>query len=196
MCWMVAIPIAMAAAQGAMNNMSANQQTAAQNEALRQQNVGLVKTMNYEDANLKLEGADTQDGLRQQQTENNMQQIRNMGTLKAALGETGLEGNSMKRIERVTEGDYARQSQGLNDNYERDYAAIFGKRVSNIENSRGQIEANIAKEGRVKGVLEQIIDPLGLGMDKLYKFTDVGGKKIYGNKLKAKTDADSKKAGN
>jgi len=192
---MVAIPIAMAAAQGAMNNMSANQQVAAQNEALRQQSVGMVKTMNYEEANLNLETRDTQEGVRTEQTQNNMQQIRNMGTLKAALGETGLEGNSMKRIQQVTEGDYARQAQGLNDNYERDYSAIFAKRVGNMENTRAGIEANIAKEGRVKGVLEQIIDPLGLGMDKLYKFTDIGGKKIYGDKLKSKTAADSKKAG-
>lgn len=195
MCWMVAIPIAMAAMQGASSNMQGNAATAANNDMLRRQAIQQVKQMNYTDANLKMQQADEADDLRMQKTQNNMQQIRNMGTLVAAIGESGMEGNTMKRLQRVTEGDYVRQAQGLNDNYERDYAKIFGDRVSNIENTKNTITNLQKQEGRVKGVFEQVIDPLGLGIGKLYDLTDIGGKKLYGDKVKAKVAGDSAKAG-
>ncbi len=195
MCWMVAIPIAMAAMQGASSNMQGNAATAANNDMLRQQAIQQVKQMNYTDANLKMQQADEADDLRLQKTQNNMQQIRNMGTLVAAIGESGMEGNTMKRLQQVTQGDYVRQAQGLNDNYERDYAKIFGDRVSNIENTKNTITNLQKQEGRVKGVFEQVIDPLGLGIGKLYDLTDIGGKKLYGDKVKAKVAGDSKKAG-
>lgn len=195
MCWMVAIPIAMAAMQGASSNMQGNAATAANNDMLRQQAIQQVKQMNYTDANLKMQQADEADDLRMQKTQNNMQQIRNMGTLVAAIGESGMEGNTMKRLQRVTQGDYVREAQGLNDNYERDYAKIFGDRVSNIENTKNVITNLQKQEGRVKGVFEQVIDPLGLGIGKLYDLTDIGGKKLYGDKVKAKVAGDSAKAG-
>ncbi|AXG66393.1 putative tail protein [Dickeya phage vB_DsoP_JA10] len=195
MCWMVAIPIAMAAMQGASSNMQGNAATAANNDMLRKQAIQQVKQMNYTDANLKMQQADEADDLRMQKTQNNMQQIRNMGTLVAAIGESGMEGNTMKRLQRVTEGDYVREAQGLNDNYERDYAKIFGDRVSNIENTKNTITNLQKQESRVKGVFEQVIDPLGLGIGKLYDLTDIGGKKLYGDKVKAKVAGDSAKAG-
>lgn len=195
MCWMVAIPIAMAAMQGASSNMQGNAATAANNDMLRRQAIQQVKSMNYTDANLKMQQADEADDLRLQKTQNNMQQIRNMGTLVAAIGESGMEGNTMKRLQQVTEGDYVRQAQGLNDNFERDYAKIFGDRVSNIENSKNTIQNLQKQEGRVKGVFEQVIDPLGIGIGKLYNLTDIGGKKLYGDKVKSKVAGDSKKAG-
>lgn len=195
MCWMVAIPIAMAAMQGASSNMQGNAATAANNDALRQQAIQQVKQMNYTDANLKMQQADEADDLRLQKTQNNMQQIRNMGTLVAAIGESGMEGNTMKRLQQVTQGDYVRQAQGLNDNYERDYAKIFGDRVSNVENTKNTITNLQKQEGRVKGVFEQVIDPLGLGVGKLFELTDIGGKKLYGDKVKSKVASDSKKAG-
>ncbi|URX37684.1 internal virion protein [Dickeya phage DchS19] len=195
MCWMVAIPIAMAAMQGASSNMQGNAATAANNDMLRQQAIQQVKQMNYTDANLKMQQADEADDLRMQKTQNNMQQIRNMGTLVAAIGESGMEGNTMKRLQQVTQGDYVREAQGLNDNYERDYAKIFGDRVSNIENTKNTITNLQKQEGRVKGVFEQVIDPLGLGIGKLYDLTDIGGKKLYGDKVKAKVAGDSAKAG-
>lgn len=197
MCWMAAIPIAMSAGQMVMGNATSNQQVAAQNDALRRQSQALVKQMNYQDANLKLEAADTQDDLRSQKTDLNMQSVRNMGTLRAAIGESGLEGNSMKRLQMVTQGDYARQAQGLNDNYERDYAAIFGKRLSNIEGTRSQIEENTRKEGRVKGVLEQIVDPLGLGVTKvadLFGASDPIGRLSWGKKAVDTVHKDTAKA--
>lgn len=167
MCWAAAIPAIMQGGQMALGQSQSNQQVAAQNDALRKQAIQQVSEMNYNDANLKMQLADTKGALVQQKTQDNMDYIRNLGTLKAAIGESGIEGNSMKRIQQVSSGDFVRQEQGLNDNYERDYAKIFGDRVSNIEGSKNTIEGYQAKEGKVRGVLEQVIDPLNLGIGKL-----------------------------
>lgn len=196
MCWVAAIPIAMAAMQGASSNAQSNASVAANNDALRKQAIQQVSQMNYTDANLKMQQADANDDLRMQKTQNNMQQVRNMGTLVAAIGESGMEGNTMKRLQQVTSGDYVKQAQGLNDNYERDYAKIFGDRVSNIENSKNTIKTLQSQEGRVKGVFEQVIDPLGLGVAKVMPWADGIGSLVAGDKVKSKINKDADKAGN
>lgn len=196
MCWMAAIPVAMAAVQGASSNMQGNAATAANNDVLRKQAIQQVSQMNYTDANLKMQQADTADDLRLQKTQNNMQQVRNMGTLVAAIGESGMEGNTMKRLQQVTNGDYVKQAQGLNDNYERDYSKIFADRVSNVENTKNTVNNLKSQEGRVKGVFEQVIDPLGLGVAKVLPWADGIGSLVAGDKVKAKINKDADKAGN
>lgn len=194
MCWMAAVPIAMAAVQGAQSNMQGQQAAAAQIDQSRRQQAEMIKQMNYTETNLKMEQRDLLDSTVQEMTQGNMNRVRNMGTIRAAIGEGNLEGNSMARVMRVTEGDMLREQQGLTDNYQRDYAAILGKRYSNQGNTVSQIKAMQAAEPKLKGKLEMLIDPLGLGIDKLYKLTDIGGKKIYGDKLKSKINKDTAKA--
>lgn len=194
MCWMAAVPIAMAAVQGAQSNMQGQQAAAAQIDQSRRQQKEMIRQMNYTETNLKMEQRDLLDSTVQEMTQGNMNRVRNMGTIRAAIGEGNLEGNSMDRVLRVTEGDMLREQQGLTDNYQRDYASILGKRYSNNENTVSQIKAMQASEPKLKGKLEMLIDPLGLGIDKLYKLTDIGGKKIYGDKLKSKIDKDTAKA--
>lgn len=194
MCWMAAVPIAMAAVQGAQSNMQGQQAAAAQIDQSRRQQKEMIRQMNYTETNLKMEQRDLLDSTVQEMTQGNMNRVRNMGTIRAAIGEGNLEGNSMDRVLRVTEGDMLREQQGLTDNYQRDYASILGKRYSNNENTVSQIKAMQASEPKLKGKLEMLIDPLGLGIDKLYKLTDIGGKKIYGDKLKSKINKDTAKA--
>lgn len=194
MCWMAAVPIAMAAVQGAQSNMQGQQAAAAQIDQSRRQQAEMIKQMNYTETNLKMEQRDLLDSTVQEMTQGNMNRVRNMGTIRAAIGEGNLEGNSMARVMRVTEGDMLREQQGLTDNYQRDYAAILGKRYSNQGTTVSQIKAMQASEPKLKGKLEMLIDPLGLGIDKLYKLTDIGGKKIYGDKLKGKIEKDTAKA--
>lgn len=192
MCWMVAIPLAMAAAQQMMGNQQKQQETAGQIDQMRRQKIQMINQMNYTDRNLQnQERADYKDTI-DQLTQNNMSNVRNMGTIRAAMGETNLSGNSMDRIQRVTQGDMIRQQMGLTDNYEKDYQKIMGERVSNYENTSNQF--NALKEPKLKGKLETIIDPLGLGIGNLYKLTDIGGKKLYGDKLKGAIDKDNAKA--
>lgn len=192
MCWMVAIPIAMAAAQQVMGNQQKQEGIAGQIDQMRRQKIQMITKMNYDDKDLQLQDRQAYEDTVQQLSQNSMQNVRNMGTVRAAMGETMLSGNSFDRIQRVTQGDFIRSQMGLTDNYEKDYAKIMGERVSNYENTSNQVAA--MKEPKLKGKLETIIDPLGLGIGNLYKLTDIGGQKLYGNKLKGAIDKDNAKA--
>ncbi|WPJ67471.1 internal virion protein [Escherichia phage Carena] len=191
MCWMAAIPIAMQGASMVMGGMQGEQAKAAQIDQGRRQSWQMIKEMNYNDANLKLESRDLIDSTVQEMTQANMNRVRNMGTIRAAIGEGMLEGNSMERVARVTEGDFLRESQGLTENYQRDYSVILGKRLANHENTVSQIKEINKSEPKLKGRLEQIIDPLGLGMGKLAGIATAGG--LFEGKL-AKKAASKVKA--
>src|SRR5699024_2268077 len=175
MCWVTAIPIAMQGSSTIMGGMQGEQAKAAQIDQGRRQSWQMVKEMNYNEANLKLESRDLLDSTVQDLTQANMNRVRNMGTIRAAIGEGTLEGDSMERVARVTEGDFLRESQGITENYQRDYSVILGKRIANRENTVSQINEINKSEPRLKGALEQIIDPLGLGMGKLAGIAGAGG---------------------
>ena len=198
MCWVAAIPIAMQGASMVMGNMQGEQAKAAQIDQGRRQSWQMVKEMNYNEANLKLESRDLIDSTVQEMTQANMNRVRNMGTIRAAIGEGMLEGNSMERVARVTEGDYLRESQGLTENYQRDYSVILGKRIANRENTVSQIKEINNSEPRLKGMLEQLIDPLGLGLTKLVDVATAGNPLTnkVGKKAAAKVKAlDAKSTG-
>lgn len=198
MCWMAAIPIAMQGASMVMGGMQGEQAKAAQIDQGRRQSWQMVKEMNYNEANLKLESRDLIDSTVQEMTQASMNRVRNMGTIRAAIGEGMLEGNSMERVARVTEGDFLRESQGLTENYQRDYSVILGKRIANRENTVSQINEINKSEPKLKGKLEQIIDPLGLGMGKLAGIATASGL-LEGKLAKKATDkvkaSDAKSTG-
>lgn len=191
MCWMVAIPLALAAAQQVMGNQQKQEATAGQIDQIRRQKIQMITKMNYDDKDLQLQERQSYQDTVNQLSQNSMQNVRNMGTVRAAMGETMLSGNSFDRIQRVTQGDFIRSQMGLNENYEKDYAKIMGERVSNYENTSNQVAA--MKEPKLKGKLETIVDPLGLGIGNLMKLTDIGGKKLYGERLKGAIDKDNAK---
>lgn len=198
MCWMAAIPIAMQGASMMMGGMQAEQAKAGQIDRSRRQAFEMVKQMNYTDAALKLEERDLVDSTVNEMTQGNMNRVRNMGTMRAAIGEGMVEGNSMDRILRVTEGDFLREQQGLTDNYHRDYSQILGKRISNVEGTKAQIESMQKSEPKLKGRLESIVDPLGIGMGKLVGVATAGGlfEKKLGNSVAGKIKAhDAKSTG-
>lgn len=198
MCWMAAIPIAMQGASMMMGGMQAEQAKAGQIDQSRRQAFEMVKQMNYTDAALKLEERDLVDSTVNEMTQGNMNRVRNMGTMRAAIGEGMVEGNSMDRILRVTEGDFLREQQGLTDNYHRDYSQILGKRISNVEGTKAQIESMQKSEPKLKGRLESIVDPLGIGMGKLVGVATAGGlfEKKLGNSVAGKIKAhDAKSTG-
>ena len=198
MCWVASIPIAMQGTSMLMGGMQGEQAKAAQIDQGRRQSWQMVKEMNYNEANLKLESRDLIDSTVQEMTQASMNRVRNMGTIRAAIGEGMLEGNSMERVARVTEGDFLRESQGLTENYQRDYSVILGKRIANRENTVSQINEINKSEPKLKGKLEQIIDPLGLGMGKLAGIATSGGL-LEGKLAKKATDkvkaSDAKSTG-
>ncbi|NBK20409.1 MAG: internal virion protein B [Spirochaetia bacterium] len=167
MCWMVAIPMAMMAASSAMSSLQANKAAAGQNDLLRRQKMEQIKQMNYKDADLKLEDRQAYDDTVAQMTQNSLQQVRNAGTLRAALGESMLQGNSMDRLERDYSAQFTRQQVGLTEDYQRDYGKILGERLGNYENTKYQVASLDAQMPAVKsvgGVLRSPSSLLGMGM--------------------------------
>lgn len=164
MCWQAAVPIAMAGASSLMGSMSQAQQQAGQIDMMRQQQWATIKDMNMKEANLNLEGRDLLDKTIQDLTQSNLNKVRNMGTVRAAIGEGNLEGRSMDRVARVTEGDFLRQQTGITDNYKRDYSVIFGQRLSNHEGSMAQIKALQKGEPKKTSGISMALDAaLGMG---------------------------------
>lgn len=98
-----------------------------------------VKQTNMANANLNLTAVDRQEEARQQLTEVNMQALKNKGTITTAISESGLGGNSMKRIAQSVDNEASRQRAGITDNYERDYQSIFANQIANVENTKSAI---------------------------------------------------------
>uniref|UniRef100_A0A7D5FNP8 Internal virion protein n=1 Tax=Escherichia virus LS2 TaxID=2743776 RepID=A0A7D5FNP8_9CAUD len=96
--------------------MSASQQAKAEGAAIDSQNrqaQEMVKQMNYSDANLRMQERDLKEQQMAELTETTLNGIRNQGMVRAAVAESGLEGNSMDRIERQVEGDTVKERAGL-----------------------------------------------------------------------------------
>lgn len=140
MCEPVSIGMGMLAVAGA--TMGAAQQAKMEGAAIDAQNrqaQEMVKQMNYSDANLRMQERDLKEQQVAELTETTLNGIRNQGMVRAAVAESGLEGNSMNRIERSVEGDTIKERAGITESYNRDYAAIFGNRIANIENTKSAV---------------------------------------------------------
>lgn len=99
-----------------------------------------VKQTNMANANLNLTAQDRQEEARAQLTEVNMQALKNKGTINAAIGESGLSGNSMKRIANSVDNEASQQRMGIVDNYHRDYQSIFTNQIANVENTKSALK--------------------------------------------------------
>jgi hypothetical protein len=68
-----------------------------------------------------------------------MQALKNRGTIRAAIGESGMSGNSMKRIQNSVANEASQQKMSITDNYKRDYSSIFANQIANTENTKSAI---------------------------------------------------------
>lgn len=98
-----------------------------------------VKQTNMANANLQLTAQDRGDEARAQLAEVNMQALKNRGTINAAIGESGLSGNSMKRVANSVENEASQQRMAITDNYKRDYGSIFANQIANTENTKSAL---------------------------------------------------------
>lgn len=162
MCWMAAIPIAMAGAQALSSQNSQNQATAAQIKAMRMQSKEQLRQMNIQNADLSLQARGNLEALQDELTSQNMQKVQAMGAIRAAIGEGMLEGASMERVQRVTEGEYIREANKVTDNYKRDYAAIFQQQVGLVASTKADINARNKSEPKQRSKLQNILDPLAI----------------------------------
>ncbi|TKK39960.1 hypothetical protein PflCFBP13517_18355 [Pseudomonas fluorescens] len=127
-----AMSAAMSASEGAkMKGQMTDNERKQQNE--------IVKQANFAENDAKLASVDKHDEARRQLTEVNLQALRNQGTINAAVGESGLAGNSMDRIKNSVANDASAQKMNITENYERDYQAIFANRVGSYENAKAAV---------------------------------------------------------
>lgn len=99
-----------------------------------------VKQTNMANANLNLTAMDRQEEARAQLAEVNMQALKNKGTIRAAIGESGMSGNSMKRVAQSVENEASQQRMSITDNYKRDYQSIFANQIANVENTKSALK--------------------------------------------------------
>lgn len=140
MCEPVSIGMAVVAVAGAA--MSASESAKAKGKMTdneRKSQNEIVKQANFAENDQKLATVDKHDEARRQLTEVNLQALRNQGTINAAVGESGLAGNSMDRIKNSVANDASAQKMNITENYERDYQAIFANRVGSSENSKAAV---------------------------------------------------------
>lgn len=172
MCEPVSIGLAVVAVAGAA--MGAKGKAKAEGAAEDARRIGMreqVIAMNRADNDMKLETVDKHDEARAQLTETNLQALRNRGTIRAAIGESGLEGNTMDRLQRSVENESSKEKVAILDNYERDYATIFQNRVANVEQTKANLRGSTSA---VRG--NKIADALDIVGAGLGGYTAGGGK--------------------
>lgn len=162
MCWMAAIPIAMAGAMAISGQHTQAKMIAAQTAAGRRQAIELMKQTNIQNADLSLQARSKLEEASSELTSQNMQKVQAMGSIRAAIGESMLEGSSMDRIKRVTEGQFIREANMVTENYRRDYQAIFAQQLGGTQNTASQISEIYKGEQKQKSKLQMVLDPLAI----------------------------------
>ena len=162
MCWMAAIPIAMAGAKSISDQATEAKVLGAQINAGRRQAMELLKQTNIQNADLTLQAKSNLEEASAELSTQNMQKVQAMGAIRAAIGESNLEGRSMERIQRVTEGQFVREANMVTENYRRNYQAIFAQQIGAHQSTVSQIKEIYKGEPKGKSKLQQILDPLAV----------------------------------
>ena len=160
MCWIAAIPIALSGVQAVSNQYTQSKMIAAQTAAGRRQAIELLKQTNIQNADLSLQARSKLEEASSELTSQNMQKVQALGSIRAAIGESMLEGSSMDRIKRVTEGQFIREANMVTENYRRDYQAIFAQQLGGTQSAASQISEIYKGEQKQKSKLQMVLDPL------------------------------------
>ncbi|RCF25457.1 virion core protein, T7 gp14 family [Escherichia coli] len=162
MCWPAAIPIALAGAQAISGQNAQAKMIAAQTAAGRRQAMEIMKQTNIQNADLSLQARSRLEEASSELTSQNMQKVQALGSIRAAIGESMLEGASMDRIKRVTEGQFIREANMVTENYRRDYQAIFAQQLGGTQSAASQIDEIYKGEQKQKSKLQMVLDPLAI----------------------------------
>lgn len=191
MCWMAAIPIAMAGAQAISGQATEANVLGAQINAGRRQAMELLKQTNIQNADLTLQAKSNLEEASAELSTQNMQKVQAMGAIRAAIGESNLEGRSMERIQRVTEGQFVREANMVTENYRRNYQAIFAQQIGAHQSTVSQIKEIYKGEQKGKSKLQQILDPLAVvgGQAASAYASGAFDGKAFGGKFSSKSTA-------
>jgi hypothetical protein len=168
------VSMTMAAVSVAGSVMGAKDQAKAEGAAedsRRKGQIELVRQMGSTQNDLNLSMKDKQEQARQKLTEINLSSIRNNGMIDTAISESGLAGNSMDRIKRVSRNEASQEKSGIDENHQRDYQALFAEQVGNVENTKAQLRSSAPVHRTSK--LAQVLNVASAGMSA---YSASGGK--------------------
>lgn len=112
------------------------EQIAAQNATKR----SIVKSMNYDLANLSQEQRDQYDQAIAQLQANSINSIRNQGMIRAAFGESGVEGRSVDQVMREVEGQDARVADSIRGSFKDSFVGLQQQKEVAVLNADAQIK--------------------------------------------------------
>lgn len=177
MCWLMLGSAAMGAASSIKGSYDTAKAIGAQTDASRRQNAELLKQARWDNASTNLDIRSKYEEASYEITNNNLQAMQTQGAVRAAIGESMLSGNSMDRIQRISDADVIRANAMVRENYKRDYAALLAGTVANIESTKSQVKVNQKNEQKGPSKLSQIIDAgLAAGSGALNSYAMAGKK--------------------
>lgn len=159
MCYPVMIgTAAMNAASSIKSSYDSVKAIGAQTEASRRQNAELLKQARWDNASTNLDIRSKYEEASSEITNNNLQAVQTQGAVRAAIGENMLSGNSMDRVQRITDADVIQANAMVSENYKRDYASLLAGSVANTESTKSQVKVNQKNEQKGPSYLSQAID--------------------------------------
>lgn len=160
---MLAVGAAVGVAGGAMGAKNQAKAEGAQEDARRGNLHEQASAMYRERADQNLEVQDKRDEARAQLSEANVTALKNRGIVSAAIAESGLEGNSMDRIQRDVENEASKEKMNILDNYDRDYATIFQNQVAGYESTKASFRGSRSaiRTSKVASALNVISSGIG-----------------------------------
>lgn len=159
MCWIQIGMAAVGVAGKLMGNKKEDKAIGEEIGKLNAQKQETVRQLNYEIAGLDQEQRDQFDQAVSQLQANSINSIRNQGMIRAALGETNLEGRSMDAVMREVEGQDARVADSIRDNYARSWTGIQANKISGVLQTQSSLDGMPTIKGpsafaRTMGVMQ------------------------------------------
>lgn len=162
MCWPVMIGMsAMSAASSIKGSYDTAKMIGQQTDASRRQNAELMKQARWENASTNLDIRSKYEEASNEITNNNLQAIQTQGAIRAAIGEGLLGGNSMDRVQRITDAESIQANAMVNENFKRDYQSMFAGNVARQDSVNSQVKLNQSNEQKGQSKLSQA---LGVGL--------------------------------
>lgn len=128
---------------GISGNQSAKDEARAISSQIAAQNatkIQMVKTMNYDLANLSQEQRDQYDQAIAQLQSNSINSIRNQGMIRSAFFESGVEGRSVDAALREVEGQDVRVNDSIRGSYKDSFYGLQQQKEVTVLNTDAQIK--------------------------------------------------------
>lgn len=160
-----------AVAGAVMGLVQGSEQEKAQARAYKDRVKATVQNYNYADqqVNLDLSNARDQSAAELAQTQANS--IQNLSTIRAAVFESGMDGNSMERVMRIAKGSDLRSEDSIRDGFGKAVAgALLSKQInrtnaqSSLDGLRKQVESSQPSS------TAQMVNLVGQGLEAYARF--------------------------